>query len=88
MPPIPYFFGSHPAWVRGLKLLNMCIAYIDLLVAPRVGAWIETKAIGRSTTEFTVAPRVGAWIETSKILTTSRSLQSHPAWVRGLKHEI
>ena len=33
---------SHPVWVRGLKL-NVIVAEEDLkLVAPRVGAWIET----------------------------------------------
>ena len=33
-----------------------------------------------------VAPRVGAWIETSKPFSRSWRTQSHPAWVRGLKH--
>jgi len=34
-------------------------------VAPRVGAWIETKAKGHDAWSCDVAPRVGAWIETS-----------------------
>ena len=33
---------SHPAWVRGLKLSLLSSCNI-LVVAPRVGAWIETK---------------------------------------------
>ena len=33
---------SHPAWVRGLKLLRKLISAFVPEVAPRVGAWIET----------------------------------------------
>ena len=33
-----------------------------------------------------VAPYVGAWIETDKRVEEKRSSQSHPMWVRGLKH--
>ena len=35
-----------------------------MLVAPRVGAWIETKYIVNQEDATIVAPRVGAWIET------------------------
>ena len=35
------------------------------VVAPRVGAWIETDD-GRSLNVQYVAPRVGAWIETCR----------------------
>ena len=39
---------------------------MKLIVAPRVGAWIETDhEANRSITNGYVAPRVGAWIETS-----------------------
>ena len=33
-------------------------------VAPRVGAWIETRVFNAANVESYVAPRVGAWIET------------------------
>ena len=33
--------ASHPVWVRGLKPLVKLAAVLHL-VAPRVGAWIET----------------------------------------------
>ena len=33
---------SHPTWVRGLKLLLTSQHVLLLLVAPYVGAWIET----------------------------------------------
>ena len=36
---------SHPVWVRGLKLKIGLIDKPDTLVAPRVGAWIETPSI-------------------------------------------
>ena len=35
-----------------------------------------------------VAPRVGAWIETHKSGNDIPIGQSHPVWVRGLKHDI
>ena len=34
---------SHPVWVRGLKQNEVKKASEKTLVAPRVGAWIETK---------------------------------------------
>ena len=33
---------SHPVWVRGLKHKYKVVTANNLLVAPRVGAWIET----------------------------------------------
>ena len=33
-----------------------------------------------------VAPLVGAWIETLVVLYNKLCSQSHPSWVRGLKH--
>ena len=33
---------SRPAWARGLKLIDAYESRIDELVAPCVGAWIET----------------------------------------------
>ena len=33
---------SHPMWVRGLKLYQSPILASLVLVAPYVGAWIET----------------------------------------------
>ena len=55
---------SHPTWVRGLKRdvgyeLKDC-----QLVAPYVGAWIETRSLTSSCAPDHVAPYVGAWIET------------------------
>ena len=41
--PLPELdsIGSHPSWVRGLKLLSVMLQ-LFLCVAPLVGAWIET----------------------------------------------
>ena len=33
---------SHPTWVRGLKLREESLVSLSILVAPYVGAWIET----------------------------------------------
>ena len=34
---------SHPTWVRGLKPEGHDESFYDYLVAPYVGAWIETE---------------------------------------------
>ena len=55
---------SHPVWVRGLKPKLNAMSLCAYVVAPRVGAWIET-SLQKQVDEFgKVAPRVGAWIET------------------------
>mgnify|MGYP003253748089 FL=1 len=59
---------SHPVWVRGLKLLARYIQIVYAIVAPRVGAWIETLHNCITTSLSFVAPRVGAWIETLHII--------------------
>ena len=56
---------SHPVWVRGLKLHSRRRQARPLVVAPRVGAWIETDILKMTWAEVQVAPRVGAWIETT-----------------------
>ena len=55
---------SHPMWVRGLKRLIVAICAYVCLVAPHVGAWIETRGKPGSHDPTPVAPHVGAWIET------------------------
>ena len=52
-------------WVRGLKLIAVQRFQIFGVVAPRVGAWIETAVYNNMSITVDVAPRVGAWIETS-----------------------
>ena len=54
-------------------------------VAPRVGAWIETKLRSKADRMGWVAPRVGAWIETGVSISKCSTDLSHPVWVRGLK---
>ena len=55
------------------------------MVAPRVGAWIETFSFGVIGSGMAVAPRVGAWIETVRSHRTTYHDLSLPAWERGLK---
>ncbi len=55
---------SHPTWVRGLKHLFSLQIFYDILVAPYVGAWIETSSSALYRANKAVAPYVGAWIET------------------------
>jgi len=59
---------------------------IDIAVAPRAGAWIETAVQPCFALRVpVVAPRAGAWIETGIILSSLYALKSHPVRVRGLK---
>ena len=53
-------------WVRGLKPKINTGFFASLVVAPRVGAWIETEQFLFIPSLGNVAPRVGAWIETSE----------------------
>ena len=55
------------------------------MVAPYVGAWIETVIVVVLATYLIVAPYVGAWIETTSSFLAVALLTSHPTWVRGLK---
>ena len=55
---------SHPVWVRGLKHFGCVFFFSVHFVAPRVGAWIETRVAKSLLQSTRVAPRVGAWIET------------------------
>ena len=79
---------SHPVWVRGLKLGVQSNA-MRCLVAPRVGAWIETEVPWIDKVFNEVAPRVGAWIETPPSQGQAvKACGSHPVWVRGLKQNL
>ena len=55
-------------------------------VAPYVGAWIETNICMSCAVMLVVAPYVGAWIETGLHRLSRHWPESHPMWVRGLKH--
>ena len=57
--------SSHPIWVRGLKLKISRICENPNIVAPHMGAWIETSPIAQSAQYRAVAPHMGAWIETN-----------------------
>ena len=55
---------SLPSWERGLKHIYSFDFYDEHIVAPLVGAWIETPIMWLMRWVITVAPLVGAWIET------------------------
>ena len=50
--------------MRGLKPTLLDILISMVVVAPLVGAWIETPNSADYLLNFVVAPLVGAWIET------------------------
>ncbi len=80
--------ASRPAWARGLKPQFTAMIKGRTLVAPRVGAWIETSYSFSPENNPHVAPRVGAWIETRPRRSRSSRCVSRPAWARGLKQKI
>ena len=51
-------------WVRGLKRKHLSKYSDEKIVAPYVGAWIETYNSAVAQRQRLVAPYVGAWIET------------------------
>ncbi len=79
--PLP----SRPAWARGLKHIISHALFIWSIVAPCVGAWIETHNLVNVCPSQLVAPCVGAWIETTGASGRGVSGESRPAWARGLK---
>ena len=72
-------------WVRGLKPLYGSLLDYHCVVAPRVGAWIETGwKLNKDLAIGDVAPRVGAWIETSVNSVNTLSMTVAPrvgAWI-------
>ncbi len=57
-------YWSLPTWGRGLKHPNEIATHLDGVVAPYMGAWIETDIDGCIGPGTLVAPYMGAWIET------------------------
>ena len=58
------------------------------VVAPYVGAWIETKSGGRITRNVMSHP---TWVRGLKLtfqVVSKANPGSHPTWVRGLKHHL
>ena len=58
---------SLPPWERGLKLSFLSVYGGKVIVAPPVGAWIETPWSKQYICAHRVAPPVGAWIETNTL---------------------
>ena len=54
--------------MRGLKHARAALRYLEMYVAPHVGAWIETSPGRQIAGLKSVAPHVGAWIETVILL--------------------
>jgi len=76
---------SRPVRARGLKLHRAYNLIYDAWVAPRAGAWIETRAICILAAFIAVAPRAGAWIETGSVDAQGNFDMSRPVRARGLK---
>ena len=81
--------SSLPSWERGLKLDKLRKKHTEIVVAPLVGAWIETSGEISMNCLESVAPLVGAWIETEEWdWTFCCNMKSLPSWERGLKQGL
>ena len=76
---------SHPTWVRGLKLSDTSHLYHSGIVAPYMGAWIETKWFCGRFCNCTSHPTWVRGLKHNVVEATRYALVSHPTWVRGLK---
>ena len=73
------------AWIETQQMQQ---PHLRRVVAPPVGAWIETLEKQKQDNKLDdVAPPVGAWIETECVAAETSASVSHPPWVRGLKLE-
>ena len=71
-------------WVRGLKPICRIGQTIEIIVAPYVGAWIETDLYCMTAKTRYVAPYVGAWIETKMLYDVALDFTVAPyvgAWI-------
>ncbi len=76
---------SHPAWVRGLKQVQVLSDDQWQMSHPAWVRGLKQEVISNAASQDEVAPRVGAWIETILTVRSFQAKMSHPAWVRGLK---
>ena len=76
---------SHPMWVRGLKPLKTLCPAVVALVAPYVGAWIETRFNEVPCGCCESHPMWVRGLKPSTPCTIVLGRRSHPMWVRGLK---
>ena len=71
-------------WVRGLKQ-SIKIFSNYVVVAPYVGAWIETSTPNASDNFIGSHPMWVRGLKQSKLKLLNKKRKSHPMWVRGLK---
>ena len=79
---------SHPTWVRGLKPLQNKKNSYTYVVAPYVGAWIETVVYPLTDFDILSHPTWVRGLKPSAIINIEQITRSHPTWVRGLKLQI
>ena len=73
-------------WGRGLKRIIEVASVKLVVVAPRVGAWIETKSSLVNWSLFTSPLAWGRGLKLDKLGVSLKCLVSPLAWGRGLKH--
>ena len=77
---------SHPSWVRELKRNLPQSGYAQILVAPLVGARIETTQAGVKISALSLSHP--SWVRELKLPLLHHqqmAVLSHPSWVRELK---
>ena len=79
---------SHPVWVRGLKQKRYFEASRRRKVAPRVGAWIETRRPCSAAVSYASHPVWVRGLKQQRAVRGELQAVSHPVWVRGLKRQL
>src|SRR5699024_2293269 len=69
-----------------IEILSIMYEQLSIAVASYMGAWIEILLLSKIAKSKGVASYMGAWIEISDKVIFSKSIMSHPIWVRGLKY--
>ena len=78
-------YMSHPVRVRGLKHVFTLNSEGIKLVAPRAGAWIETRTGRQPLYAYVSHPVRVRGLKPVRVMVLFVSFLSHPVRVRGLK---
>ena len=80
---------SLPTWGRGLKHGHWDAGHCSAVVAPYMGAWIETHLKYKLEIRKKVAPYMGAWIETEENRAALKTIFVAPymgAWIETVRN--
>ena len=81
-----YAILSRPTRACGLKPQGVVSLFVDSVVTPHTGVWIETFCVNPLCFKTSVTPHTGVWIETQRPSERQTTYKSRPTRACGLKH--